>query len=275
MPAVARGLAASRSAAQRLIAACPVERPAPPLPSLSRRTWLADRAEILRAGRWGLDAIEPVREDRMRDVPALSHVRRFRDVPAGDPRSILLLLGGTGAGKTTATAWLAAEVGGSRPGLVRAGEPIEAFHGHRQVVAGTERLLRWAVEAPDRTFIAKRLPSGEWRRITYAHALDYARRIGQGLIDRGLSAERPLMILSENDLEHAMLALAALHAGVPFLAVSPAYSLISQDHSKLKFVANLMTPGLVFASDGMRYERAIAAAIPGESWDDASGRGSP
>ncbi len=127
----------------------------------------------------------------------------------------------------------------------------------------TERLLYWATRAPDRTFVAMRLPTGEWRRITYAHALEYARRIGQGLIDRGLSAERPLMILSENDLEHAMLALAALHAGVPFLAVSPAYSIVSQDHGKLKFVADLMTPGLVFASDGMRYERAIAAAIPG------------
>ena len=127
----------------------------------------------------------------------------------------------------------------------------------------TERLLYWATRAPDRTFVAMRLPTGEWRRITYAHALEYARRIGQGLIDRGLSPERPLMILSENDLEHAMLALAALHAGVPFLAVSPAYSIVSQDHGKLKFVADLMTPGLVFASDGMRYERAIAATIPG------------
>jgi feruloyl-CoA synthase len=127
----------------------------------------------------------------------------------------------------------------------------------------TERLLRAAAQDPERTFIAKRLPTGEWRRITYAHALEYARRIGQGLLDRGLSAERPLMILSENDLEHAMLALAALHAGVPFIPVSPAYSIVSQDHAKLKFVCDLMTPGLVFASDGMRYERAIAAAIPG------------
>ncbi len=127
----------------------------------------------------------------------------------------------------------------------------------------TQRLLQWAAQAPDRTFIAKRLPSGEWRRITYAHALEYARRIGQGLLERGLSAERPLMILSENDLEHAMLALAALHAGVPFIPVSPAYSLVSQDHAKLKFVSELMTPGLVFAADGMKYERALAAAFPG------------
>ena len=124
----------------------------------------------------------------------------------------------------------------------------------------TERLVRWAKEAPDRTFIAKRLPTGEWRRISYGEALGCARRLGQALLDRGLSAERPLMILSENDLEHAMLALAALHAGVPFVPVSPPYSLVSQDHGKLRFVTGLMTPGLVFASDGARFAKAIDAA---------------
>jgi hypothetical protein len=96
----------------------------------------------------------------------------------------------------------------------------------------TERLLRWAKESPERTFVAKRGADGEWRRISYAEALQAARRIGQGLLERGLSAERPLMILSENDLEHAMLALAALHAGVPFVPVSPAYSLVSQDYAR-------------------------------------------
>ena len=126
----------------------------------------------------------------------------------------------------------------------------------------TDRLLQWADEAPDRTFIAKRVAGGPWRRIGYAQALSHARRIGQALLERGLSAERPLMILSENDLEHALLALGALHAGVPFLAVSPAYSLISQDYGKLRYAVDLMTPGLVFASDATRYGKAIAAAIP-------------
>ena len=126
----------------------------------------------------------------------------------------------------------------------------------------TERLLKHAAEAPDRTFVAKRVGGGDWRRIPYAQALAQARRLGQALLDRGLSAERPLMILSENDLEQAMLALAALHVGVPFVPVSPAYSLVSQDHGKLKYVASLMTPGLVFASDEARFGRAIDAAIP-------------
>jgi len=126
----------------------------------------------------------------------------------------------------------------------------------------TERLTKWAAEAPERTFMAKRERGGEWRRVGYAQALDLARRLGQALLDRGLSAERPLMILSENDLEHAMLALAALHVGVPFVPVSPAYSLVSRDYGKLRYVTELMTPGLVFASDGARYARALEAAVP-------------
>jgi len=126
----------------------------------------------------------------------------------------------------------------------------------------TDRLVKWAREAPDRTLFAKRDAAGEWRHITYRNAIDLARRVGQALLDRGLSAERPLLILSENDLEHAMLALAALHVGVPFAPVSPAYSLVSQDHGKLRHVVELMTPGLVFVSDGKRYARAIAAAVP-------------
>jgi len=125
----------------------------------------------------------------------------------------------------------------------------------------TERLLRWARECPDRTFVAKRDKDGAWRRISYGEALQSARRIGQALLERGLCAERPLMILSENDLEHAMLAIAALHVGVPFVPVSPAYSLVSQDYGKLRHAVQLMTPGLVFAAD-RRYAKAIAAAVP-------------
>jgi feruloyl-CoA synthase len=125
----------------------------------------------------------------------------------------------------------------------------------------TERLLKWAAEAPARSFVARREPAtGAWRRISYAEALDTARALGEALLARGLSAERPLMILSENDLEHAMLALAALHVGVPFVPVSPAYSLVSQDFGKLRFVADLMTPGLVYAADA-RYGKAVSAAI--------------
>jgi feruloyl-CoA synthase len=101
---------------------------------------------------------------------------------------------------------------------------------------------------------------GDWRHVTYAEAWNKARNIAQGLINRGLNAERPVVILSENSLEHAMLALGCMVAGVPFVPTSPPYSLISQDYDKLKHVLRTVTPGLVFASDA-RYAKAIAATV--------------
>ncbi|MEK9775418.1 MAG: feruloyl-CoA synthase [Quisquiliibacterium sp.] len=128
----------------------------------------------------------------------------------------------------------------------------------------SDRLLHWASQAPSRTYLAKRGPDGQWQHLSYAMALERARAIGQALLDRGLSADRPLVILSENDLEHGQLMLAALLVGVPVAPVSTAYSLISQDHEKLRHVIELLTPGLVFAANGERYARAIAAAVPPE-----------
>jgi feruloyl-CoA synthase len=125
----------------------------------------------------------------------------------------------------------------------------------------TERLEHWARVAPERAFMAKRDQSGAWRAISYRETLARVRRLGQALLDRGLSPERPLAVLSENDLEHALLGIAALHVGVPYAPISPAYSLISTDFAKLKHVLGLLTPGLVFAADGARYGNAIAAAV--------------
>lgn len=130
----------------------------------------------------------------------------------------------------------------------------------------TDRLVHWAQERPDQTLFARRVKnadgsSGDWKHITFAQALDAARRIGQGLLDRGLSAERPVLILSENDLEHALLALGCVYAGVAYCPTSPPYSLISQDYDKLKHVIKTLTPGLVFASDALRYSRAMLATL--------------
>ncbi len=130
----------------------------------------------------------------------------------------------------------------------------------------TDRLVHWARERPDRTLFARRRrnadgSSGDWTHITFAQALDAARRIGQGLLNRGLSAERPVLILSENDLEHALLALGCLYAGVAYCPTSPAYSLISQDFDKLRHVVKTLTPGMVFASDALRYSRAMLATL--------------
>ena len=125
----------------------------------------------------------------------------------------------------------------------------------------TERLEHWAERTPERTFLAKRGPEGAWRRLTYAETLEGVRRIGQALLDRGLSAERPLAILSGNDLEHALLALGAQHVGVPYAPISPAYSLVSTDFGKVRAIIDLITPGLVFAASGSAYRAAIEAAV--------------
>ena len=127
----------------------------------------------------------------------------------------------------------------------------------------TDCLEQWATEAPDRTLVARRGPDGQWIRISYAQMLARVQAVGQSLVDAGLSVDRPLAILSENDLEHLTLALAAMWAGVPFAPVSSAYSLISQDYGKLRHILGLLTPGLVFAASPA-YAAAIAAVLPSD-----------
>jgi len=129
----------------------------------------------------------------------------------------------------------------------------------------TDRLRHWAEHAPERTMFARRVKQadgslGDWRHISFQEAWSTARNIAQSLIDRGLNAERPVAILSENSLEHAMLALGCMLAGVPFVPTSPPYSLISVDYDKLKHVLKTVTPALVFAQDE-RYAKAITATM--------------
>ncbi|MDP3670448.1 MAG: feruloyl-CoA synthase [Telluria sp.] len=123
----------------------------------------------------------------------------------------------------------------------------------------SDRLRYWAARAPERSFMAQRDASGAWRHISYAQALASARAIGQALLQRGLSVERPLLILSGNDLEHAMLALACQYVGVPYAPVSPAYSLMSRQFDKLEHIVRLLNPGMLFAAHGERFAGAIDA----------------
>ena len=130
----------------------------------------------------------------------------------------------------------------------------------------TDYLVHWAETTPDHSFLARReqLPggkTGDWQHVSYAQALDAARSIGQALLNRGLNAERPVVVLSENTIEHALLALGCIYAGVPYCPVSPAYATVSQDYDKLRHVIATLTPGLVFAADGARYGKAIEATV--------------
>jgi feruloyl-CoA synthase len=119
-------------------------------------------------------------------------------------------------------------------------------------------LLRWAKEAPQRVFLAEREGEG-WRKVSYAQALDAARRIGQALLERGLGPEKPVAILSDNSVDHGLLALGAMHAGVPVAPISPAYSLMSKDFAKLKAIFELLRPGLVWTGDTQKFAPALAA----------------
>ena len=121
-----------------------------------------------------------------------------------------------------------------------------------------EWLVHWAERTPENTFLAER--SGDaWRRVTYAEAFDAVRRIGQALLDRGLGIERPVAILSDNSVDHALLALGAMHVGVPVTPVSPAYSLMSKDFAKLRYIFELVKPGLVWTPDSAKFAAALAA----------------
>ncbi|MEN3277344.1 MAG: feruloyl-CoA synthase [Massilia sp.] len=126
----------------------------------------------------------------------------------------------------------------------------------------TDRLVEGARAHPERTLVARRGLDGEWIHLSYAQVLENARRIGQALLDRGLSEERPLAILSGNDLEHFQLALGAMYAGIPYSPLSPAYSLVAADPAKLRDLIEQLTPGALFACDGTAFARAIEAVLP-------------
>ena len=128
----------------------------------------------------------------------------------------------------------------------------------------TDRLHHWAQATPDNVFMAERVAGGDWRRLSYAELLDASRHIASALLSRGLSAEKPVIILSGNSVDHALVAFGALYAGIPFCPVSPAYSLISRDFGKFSYVMKLLTPGLVFADDASGFSDVLSANVPAD-----------
>lgn len=134
---------------------------------------------------------------------------------------------------------------------IRDARPLGPYSSHV-----TERLDFWAVQAPDRTYLAARDRQGDWQSLNYANVHRRVRSLAQALLDRGLSQDRPLVILSGNGIEHALLALAAMYCGVLYAPVSPAYSLQAHDFSALADIVDRMKPGLVFA-DGAAFAPAF------------------
>ena len=136
----------------------------------------------------------------------------------------------------------------------------------------TDRLHHWAAAEPNRIFMAERSGDGGWRQVTYAQLLTMTRQLASALLGRDLSVEKPIVILSGNSIDHALVAFGALYAGIPFCPVSPAYSLVSKDYGKLSYLMKLLTPGLVFADDAGKFADALSANVPA-STEIAASRG--
>jgi feruloyl-CoA synthase len=139
---------------------------------------------------------------------------------------------------------------------VRALDPLGAFPR-----CMTDRLEEWAQRTPDVVFIADRGEDSAWRTITYAEANRAIRSLAQAMLDARLSADHPLLILSGNEIEHALIGYAAMLVGIPHAPISPAYSLISKDHAKLRHIVGLLEPGMVYVNDGAKFASAIDAAV--------------
>ena len=121
-------------------------------------------------------------------------------------------------------------------------------------------LFRKAVEkAPSQLYLAERA-GDDWRKVTYEQARRIVDSVASALLERGLSAERPVVILSGNAVDHGLLTIACEHAGIPVAPISVAYSLQSSDLAKIKYIAELLNPGLVYAADTGPFAKALAIA---------------
>src|SRR3954469_3101264 len=133
--------------------------------------------------------------------------------------------------------------------------PLKAYEKHIPA-----SLAKWAVEKADLTWLAQRGgPDRQWRKLSFAEAKRTVDGLTQGILNLKLPEGRPVAILSGNSIEHALVTLAAMQARIPAAPVSPAYSLMSQDHAKLKYLFGLIRPALVLVQDGLTFEKALKA----------------
>jgi feruloyl-CoA synthase len=117
----------------------------------------------------------------------------------------------------------------------------------------------WAMRQPYRPLVAERNAIGEWRISSYGEAASAADAIGEALLRSGLGPDRPLLILSGNSINHLLMTLGAMTAGIPVAPVSVAHSLRSNDHAQLRAIAELIGPGAVFAEEAGCFGQALDA----------------
>ena len=151
--------------------------------------------------------------------------------------------------------WLARDIAVERRDdgtvVLKSRIPLQAYETHIPAY-----LAKWAAQAPERIWLAQRGgPDRQWRKVSYGEAKRTVDALTQGLLNLGVGEGRPVAILSGNSIEHALMTQAAMQARLPAAPVSPAYSLMSQDHLKLKYLFNLIKPAVVMVQDGPAFER--------------------
>lgn len=142
---------------------------------------------------------------------------------------------------------------------------LRSAHAMREAVPQSGVWLRhWAKAAPDRIFLGERSGEG-WREVRFGETLEMVRSIAGWLVEhghtQGAGERRPILILSGNGIDHALLTLAAHYVGIPTVPVAEQYSLIPGAHDRLRYIAGKVRPGLVFADDAARYGDALAMDI--------------
>ena len=142
--------------------------------------------------------------------------------------------------------------------VIRSAEPLVGYP-----VTVMHSVRAWAATDPGHPMVAERAPGGGWRTCGYGEAAAAADAIGQGLLDRGLGPGRPLLVLSGNSVDHLLVTLGAMTAGVPVAPVSVAYSLQSHDHARIRAITAMIRPGAVFADDAEPTPRSPPASSPG------------
>ncbi|MGB0658968.1 MAG: feruloyl-CoA synthase [Mangrovicoccus sp.] len=117
-------------------------------------------------------------------------------------------------------------------------------------------LESWAQKTPDHIFLAERSGAG-WREHGYGDVLGMVRAIAASLLARGLTADTPIVILSGNGVDHALLSFAAQYIGVPTVPVAEQYSLITEAHGRLAYVLDKVKPAMAFTVDAGLYGEAL------------------
>lgn len=118
-------------------------------------------------------------------------------------------------------------------------------------------LEHWARTTPDTVFLAERDCQGHWRKLTYSAVRHKVGRLAQGMLRLELSRGKPLVVVSDNSVDHALICLAAMHVGIPTCTVSSAYTRLAKGPQKIHGILDLLDPSLVYASDAAVYWPAL------------------